>query len=303
MSSPSEEPIDEYDYDELTCQSIANARNDVNNWAALHENGRFYPDPEEDCNFYGDDEYSWLYDSDDAIDLDSRYDRIVDEALFDWWFDEWSKAHYRKSENNDSKELEKIDEFDLYYLKPGCNLLERIATTLERDEKDLQKMALERVRDSTRYDASKLRRNGLPSCNSLTQIAVALDIDVEVIQWLTFSNQAATACHYNEFWVAKKQTLQQTLILIRVSEFAMEHKSLSLLLHSLNQAKENCRIISSPNSTLKQAQSRILGRFLSKLEPTIHPASHGFRSSKGSKYSIVKMLCLTLDLNSSLILI
>jgi|GEM_PF-961248 len=278
MSSPSEEPTDHHadEYYAEFSQQIALEENDTHNWAASHEDGWFYPDQEGD-DFQGKEDAGWIDDSDDHIydpycrgDDNGNKETIQDEAREIWRDSCRSKG---------SK-------------KPGLSnleLLEQVAKELWIDAeifvngKIFYDLALEAVK----YNGAELRKYGLPSCNSLRQVATALGIPVETLQRLAFSGQGATVWHYHEFWVAKKQNLEQTVALLQISEFAIENGLLQLLLCSLHYTKESCRVISSPSSALKQVQSQILGKILSRLEPAIHPSAHGFRASQDKKYSIV----------------
>lgn len=142
----------------------------------------------------------------------------------------------------------------------------------------------------TIYNGKQLQKYKLPICNSLRQVAKAMNISENELRFLTFSNAAATNYHYKHFYVLKKTRFLTSLSLIHLIQMARMLGKLPLLLHGLNKLEDCCRQISVPTFELKQAQRWIFENILKKLEPEIHDAAHGFRCSitqDGLKRSIV----------------
>src|SRR5262245_25502260 len=99
---------------------------------------------------------------------------------------------------------------------------------------------------STETDLEKLRARGLPLLATAENLAVAMEITVAELRFLSFARRVAPVSHYQRFRIPKKTG--------------------------------GLRTISAPMPRLKRAQEWVLTEVLEKVEP--HPAAHGFRKGR-----------------------
>ena len=100
--------------------------------------------------------------------------------------------------------------------------------------------------NSVDMDAEKLMFRGLPLLLDAEDLAVAMEIGVGELRFLSYARRVATVGHYRRFQIPKKSG--------------------------------GLRPISAPMPRLKRAQEWVLAAILEKIE--LHPAAHGFRKGR-----------------------
>ncbi len=94
----------------------------------------------------------------------------------------------------------------------------------------------------TASDAEALQRRGLPVLHTGRDVALALNVELKSLRWLTYHRKSATLVHYHRYSIAKKTG--------------------------------GLRFISAPKPALAAAQQWLLANVLARLE--VEPFAHGF---------------------------
>lgn len=97
-------------------------------------------------------------------------------------------------------------------------------------------------------DEQKLMGHGLPLIRSAMELAVAMDIPLSKLKWLTYHRNTATLCHYHRFTIPKKSGGE--------------------------------REISAPKADLRRAQEWIKTNILDLIP--VHPSAYGFVSGRNT---------------------